>query len=105
MAPGSYGGCNEPEEGWADTANTWGTSSWSASAFGGVAPAGLSQLEVIYGTDAALALRGFWFDEVTVTDVGLQVPDTSSDTCSPPAFVFADGFESGDIDAWGTSIP
>jgi len=103
--PGTYGGCNEPEEGWADINNTWGTSSWSAAAFGAVAPAGLSQLEVIYGTDAALANRGFWFDEVTVTDGGVQIEDASSDACSPPIFVFADGFESGDTSAWGSTVP
>ena len=30
--PGTYGGCNEPEEGWADVNNTWGTSFWSPAA-------------------------------------------------------------------------
>ncbi len=103
--PGTYGGCNEPEEGWADVFPTWAESTWSASAFGGVAPAGLAQLEVIYGTDPLANDDGFRFDEVTVTDVGLQVADTQGDACLAPNAIFADGFESGDTSAWSTTVP
>jgi hypothetical protein len=39
-----------------------------------------------------------------VTDVGLQVPDASSDTCSAPGFIFSDGFESGDTSGWDTTV-
>ncbi len=79
--PGTYGGCNEPEEGWADSMPTWASSSWSAGAFGQVAPAGLAQLEVIYSTDPAANGDGFRFDQVTVTDVDLQVDDDQTDVC------------------------
>jgi len=36
---------------------------------------------VRYGTDANLAGAGFDFDEVTITDYYIQVPDAHSDTC------------------------
>jgi hypothetical protein len=81
--PGTYSGCNDGETGWADTNNTWGTSTWSAAEFGAVAPPGLSQIEVTYSTDAGLAQVGFWFDEVVVTDLSVQVPDAQSDVCGP----------------------
>jgi hypothetical protein len=103
--PGTYGGCNEPEEGWADSMPTWASSSWSDAAFGQVAPAGLAQLEVIYSTDPAANGDGFRFDQVTVTDVDLQVADAQTDACSPPTFIFEDGFESGDTSAWGNTVP
>ncbi len=104
--PGNFGGCNEPEEGWADTMATWGTSSWSAAAMQtGTFDGQFVRLEVIYGTDAALALRGFWFDQVTLTDIDLQVDDTQGDLCMVFE-LFSDGFESGDTTAWSvTSIP
>ncbi len=103
--PGNYGGCNEPEEGWADVNDTWGTSSWSAGALQSGTFAGeFVQLEVIYATDALLEGRGFWFDEVTLTNIDLQVNDTQDDKC--PAFtIFADGFESGDTTAWSVTSP
>ncbi len=98
--PGNYTGCNEPEEGWADTQATWGASSWSAGALQSATFAGQPiQLEVIYSTDAALAQRGFWFDAVSVTNVDIQVPDTQADCIA--GFIFGDGFESGDTSAWG----
>ena len=98
--PGNYTGCNDPENGWADTMSTWGTSSWSAAALGSGGLAGqLVQIDVVYGTDGALANRGFWFDEVTVTDFDLQVADGQSDVCLLGP-IFADGFESGDTSAW-----
>jgi hypothetical protein len=69
--------------------NTWGTSSWSAGALGSAALAGqLVRLDVVYSTDPGLALRGFWFDEVALTNFDLQVQDTQTNTCeggnSPP---------------------
>lgn len=103
--PGSYSGCNDPEMGWADANATWGASTWNAGAFGGVAPSPLVQLQVTYGTDGALAERGFWFDQVSVTDASLQVPDTQSNTCGANPLIFADGFESGDTSAWSTAVP
>lgn len=103
--PGTYSGCNEPEEGWADSFPSWAASTWSAAAFGQVAPAGLAQLEVIYSTDPALSGSGFRFDEVTVTDVSLQIEDAQSDACMAPSLIFADGFEAGDTGAWSTTVP
>ena len=103
--PGTYGGCNEPEEGWADSMPVWDDSTWSAAAFGQVAPAGLAQLEVIYGTDPLANGDGFRFDEVTVTDIDLQVADGQTDVCMAPTFIFADGFESGDTSAWSNAVP
>jgi hypothetical protein len=81
--PGAYSGCNDPEPGWAATAATWASSSWSATALQSGTFAGQDvRLEVIYATDAALANRGFSFDQVTVTDVDFQEPDGQSDTCT-----------------------
>ncbi len=81
--PGTYTGCNEPEEGWAGTAATWGSSSWTSTALQAGGFAGQTvQLEVVYATDGALALRGFSFDEVTLTDVDVQSGDAQSDVCS-----------------------
>ena len=38
-------------------------------------------IDVAYGTDGALALDGFRFDHVTLTDFELQVADAQDDTC------------------------
>ncbi len=70
------------QEGWADVNNTWGPSSWTASALGSVALAGTPiQLDVAYGTDFSVVGQGFWFDQVTVTDIELIVADAQSDSC------------------------
>ncbi len=102
--PGNYGGCNEPEEGWAGTEDTWGTSTWTAQALEAPVFAGdFIRLEVVYGTDPALANRGFWFDQVTLTDLDLQVEDSQPNVCETE--IFTDGFESGDTSAWSTTVP
>ncbi len=103
--PGQFTGCNDGEMGWADTQATWGGSTWNAGAFGALNPAPLSQLQVTYSTDALLAQVGFWFDQVSVTNASLQVPDTQTNTCGPSTLIFADGFESGDTSAWTTQVP
>ncbi len=103
--PGTYGGCNEPEEGWADVFPAWASSTWSTAAFGAVAPAGPAQLEVIYSTDPLANDDGFRFDQVTVTNVSLQEADGQSDACLTPSFIFADGFESGDSANWSSIVP
>ncbi len=103
---GNYTGCNEPEEGWAGTMNAWGTSSWSAAALDALGLAGqLLRLSVVYGTDAAVAERGFWFDQVTVTEVDLRVADGQSDVCASAEPIFVDGFETGDTSRWSVSVP
>ncbi len=48
---------------------------------GGAFTGRLAQLDVRYGTDANLAGAGFDFDEVTITNFYVQVPDAQSDTC------------------------
>ena len=59
-----------------------------------------NKYKVHLATDGALANRGFWFDEVTLTDISVQVPDDQDDVCGPAGLIFADGFESGDASAW-----
>jgi hypothetical protein len=92
-AGGLYGTCGtENQEGWADAATTWAESTWSAAALGAAEAAGeFVQLDVRYGTDVDVEGRGFWFDEVTVTDVELVVGDAQVDLCvagnSPPVAV------------------
>jgi hypothetical protein len=69
--------------GWADAANSWASSGWSATALGSAALAGTAiQLDVAYGTDVSVNGKGFWFDQVTVTDVEELVPDAQSDSCT-----------------------
>ena len=43
-----------------------------------------TRIVVQYGTDAAAALRGFWFDQVRVTNAEIEVPDTQDDVCRAP---------------------
>jgi hypothetical protein len=98
--PGVYTGCNDGQPGWAGAQPTWGTSTWTAAALQSPAFAGqFVQLEMTYATDASLALRGFWFDQATLTNVEFQVPDAG------PCVLFADGFESGDTSAWAATVP
>jgi len=104
--PGTlFSGCNDTEEGWAGLMNTWGTSGWSATALqSGTFAGGLVQLEVVYGTDGAQADPGFWFDQVTFTDIDAQEPDVSSDVCTATSILFLDGFESSDFSAWDAAV-
>ena len=103
-ASGANGTCGLADEnGWGGVMDTWADSTWSATALGSAALAGQPvQLDVRYGTDALEQGFGFHFDQVTLTDVDLQIPDAQADTES--GFVFSDGFESGDIDAWSFFI-
>jgi hypothetical protein len=101
--PGNYSGCNNPEEGWAGLDDTWAASSWTAGALGSAGVAGEPvQLSVIYSTDGGLAMRGFWVDAITLTDIELQVPDDQEDCAS--GFIFGDGFESGELSAWSRVV-
>ena len=83
-ASGFQGTCGTAgQAGWADTAASWGESTWSAAALGAAGLAGqLIQLDVRYGTDQSLNGFGFRFDQVTVTDVTLLVPDVQPDNCN-----------------------
>ncbi len=70
------------QDGWADVNNGWGSSSWTASALGSAGYAGTPvQLDIAYGTDALVNGKGFWFDEVTMTDIEFLVADGQSDDC------------------------
>jgi len=72
----TYGGCNSGQLGWAATADTWDTSTWSSTALDALGNQNQTlSLFVNYGMDGAVVGRGFWFDDVTVTDVTIQVAD------------------------------
>ncbi len=105
-ASGSGGSCEtNSQDGWANAAPSWAESTWSPTALGAAEIAGkLVQLDVRYGTDVAVEGAGFWFDGVTVTDLGLVGPDGQGDVC-PPTIVFADDFESGHTGAWSITVP
>ncbi|MEM9557910.1 MAG: S8 family serine peptidase [Acidobacteriota bacterium] len=93
------------ESGWAATANSWATSSFSAGALGSAAVAGTSvQLDVRYGTDPAANGDGFRFDQVTLTDLLEETADAQSDACVLGA-IFTSGFESGDTTEWTSVVP
>lgn len=91
-ASGPNGACvTEGQRGWASEASPGETgadfaeSSWS--------PAKLhetlnfvgrtTQIDVAYGTDPLLSGAGFSFDQVTITNFDLQVPDAQSNDCPP----------------------
>jgi len=82
-AGGLYGSCGtQNQPGWADTQASWAQSSWSTYALDGASHAGeFVQIDVSYGTDAFEQGEGFAFDQVTVTDVDLIVPDGQADSC------------------------
>jgi len=70
------------QNGWADVNNTWGSSSWSATALDSANYAGSSvQIDIAYGTDFSVNGQGFWFDQVTLTDIELLVADGQDDIC------------------------
>ncbi len=103
-ASGANGNCGtNGQRGWAGTMQSWATSTFNATALGSAGAPDFVQLDVLYGTDSGLYLDGFWFDEVTVTNVDLQVDDTQSNVCGPSALIFTDGFESGNTLAWSST--
>lgn len=74
------------QNGWADANGTWGQSSWSATALDSVGNAGKPlQLDIAYGTDVTINGKGFWFDQVTITDVEVLVADAQTDVCVAPS--------------------
>jgi hypothetical protein len=73
------------QNGWAAVNGTWGSSSWSATALDSVSYAGSPvQLDIAYGTDVSVNGKGFWFDQVTITDIELLVADAQTDVCAVP---------------------
>jgi len=82
-ASGPNGVCvTAGEPGWAGAGPGFFTSTWSAAALDAAGRAGRRlRLDVAYGTDPLLEGTGFQFDQVTLTDVELQVADRTSDVC------------------------
>ena len=60
-------------------------STWSSAALnpGGMFTGRKAHLSVAFGTDALVNGYGFDFDQVTLTDFDLQVPDTQACTVKP----------------------
>ncbi len=58
-----------------------------------------------YGTDAAANDTGFRFDDLTLTNVDVEVADTQSNTCSASNLIFADGFGTGNTQEWSAALP
>ena len=78
------------QNGWAGRRMTWLPSTWSPAALGAPGLAGDTiQLDVGFATDDGnwdgSNRLGFRFDQVTVTDLDLLVPDTRSNVCTPCA--------------------
>ena len=71
------------EAGWAGDQQTFAISTWDSSATnpGGIFTDRRVQLEAAYGTDAGLALEGFHFDEVTISNFDELVADTQPNQC------------------------
>ena len=91
-ASGPFGTCvTASQNGWADIQTTWASSGFSATALGSVSLAGeFIQLDIAYGTDELEHGDGFRFDQLTLTDVEIQLPDSQSDTCAPECTVDPD---------------
>jgi hypothetical protein len=74
--------CTNMEGGWASAGPAWMQSMWSPAALGATSLAGIPvRLSVRNGTDSITSLVGFWFDEVTVSNVLLPGPDGQPDAC------------------------
>lgn len=83
LASGSGGACaTSGQPGWAGPGPGWLQSTWSNSALLAATFAGKNiQLDMAYGTDSSVSLAGFWFDEVALTNVKYQIPDTQTNSC------------------------
>ncbi len=84
---------------------------WSAAALNpGGAFTGLpAYVQINYGTDASISLEGIDFDEVTLTDFVLQVPDAHGDDCAnatsvAPAGLVVDGAGNGVLEVGETAV-
>ena len=80
-----FGGfCTDSEDGWAGSGAAWAESNWSALALGSASLAGkLLHFDIRYSTDEVDHAEGFWFDQVTVTDVELITSDAQfNDFCT-----------------------
>ncbi len=84
-AEGPNGVCvTQGQPGWAGAGPGFLEATWSAAALQAAGFAGeRTRLSVGYGTDPLIEGTGFQFDEVTLTDFELQVPDGQGDVCLP----------------------
>lgn len=94
-ASGPGGSCGlDTDPGWANAATSWAASSFTSAALQtGSLASRLMKLRLRYGTDPAANGAGFRFDQVTLTDVELTVPDAQPDVCTPGTMIFKNGFE------------
>jgi hypothetical protein len=85
-ASGGGGVCvTQGEPGWAGAGPGFLQSTWSPAALQVSAFASKRlRLDVAYGTDPSITGTGLQFDEVTITNFELQVPDQQSDDCVAP---------------------
>ncbi len=105
IGPENFWICNHYSNGWTGLDDTWASSSFSSTGLDAPTVAGQPiRVNVVYGQSRRNQKPGFSFDEVTLTDFDLQVPDAQGNQlCTGPIFV--DGFESGDTSAWTASTP
>ena len=95
------------QAGWDGTTPNYPTvyykAAWSAAALnpGGAFTDVPAFLQINYGTDASISLEGFDFDEVTLTDFTVQVPDAHSDDCANATSVSPAGLA---VDASGNGV-
>lgn len=82
-ASGPNGTCvSAGQPGWAGAGPGWMQSTWTASDLNAPALAGRQvQLDMGYGTDGSVSGTGFWFDEVTLTNVYIVGADQQTDVC------------------------
>jgi hypothetical protein len=82
-ASGPNGTCvSAGQPGWAGAGPGWLQSTWTPADLNASALAGRKvQLDIGYGTDGSVSGTGFWFDEVTLTNVYILGPDPQSDVC------------------------
>ncbi|MEM9555134.1 MAG: fibronectin type III domain-containing protein [Acidobacteriota bacterium] len=99
-----FAACNDGEDGWGAVLNTWASSSFSAGALGSSGIAGeLVQVEMTHGTDVAVVGTGFRFDQVTLTNIEVQVEDAQPNCATP--ILFGDDFELGNLSRWSNTVP
>ncbi len=83
LASGPNGACvTAGQPGWAGPGPAWLQSTWTAADLGAAGRAGRPlRLDVGYATDTSASLIGFWFDDVTLTNVELLGADQQGDVC------------------------
>ncbi len=106
-ASGTGGTCGtDGQAGWANAADSWATSSWTSTALQTGTLAGkAAYLEMRYGTDESVNGFGFRFDDITLTNLDVEVADSQSNSCGASTYVFADDFETGNTQEWSQTSP